>query len=211
MELKQVLKEELSQPLPGLEYQLKMAPEHRNFNCNSDIKLNAAIAVIISISIKNEWVITLTKRAEYNGHHSGQVSFPGGKEESDDEDLVQTAIRETHEEIGLQLTNENYIGQLTKLFIQVSGFMVFPYVFLRSKICDYTLDTSEVDYIIHYPLMSLTDESLIKSTSFQIGNHTIITPYFAIREEMVWGATAMVLSEFIEILKRVLIKNPGLF
>jgi 8-oxo-dGTP pyrophosphatase MutT (NUDIX family) len=211
MDLQYALKEELILPLPGLDCQLKMAPEHRNFYDDIDKKLNAAVAIIISISIKKEWEIILTKRAEYNGHHSGQVSFPGGKEEPGDEDLIQTAVRETYEEIGLQLTNENHIGALTPLFIPVSQFMVFPYVFLKSKIGDYILDKSEVDYIIHYPLRKLTDKSLIKLTNFQISNRIISTPYYAIMEEVVWGATAMILSEFIEILKRVQTKNPGLF
>jgi 8-oxo-dGTP pyrophosphatase MutT (NUDIX family) len=211
MDLMRALKEELTLPLPGLDYQLKMAPERRDIIFNNKIKQNAAVAIITSLSIKNEWEIILTKRAEYDGHHSRQVSFPGGKEEPGDEDLMHTAIRETYEEIGLQLTNEHYIGSLTPLFIPVSQFMVFPYVFLKPIISNYTLDKSEVDYIIHYPLRNLQDNSLIKSTTFQISNRIITTPYYAIMEEIVWGATAMILSEFIEIVKRVQIKNPGLF
>lgn len=210
MDLHQALKEELALPLPGLDYQLKMAPMYRKLNNESDVIQNAAIAIIIFLSIKKEWEIILTKRAEYNGHHSGQVSFPGGKAESNDENLLQTAIRETNEEIGIQLTVDHYLGIITSLFIPVSQFMVFPYVFLKRTNCHFIIDPSEVDYVIQFPLMGLLDKSLIKSTQIQVRNRTTITPYYAIEGEMVWGATAMILSEFIEILNRVDKKNPGL-
>ena len=210
MDLQQALIEELALPLPGPGYQLKMAPGHRNSDSERKTKQNAAVAIILTYSKNKDWEIVLMKRAEYNGHHSGQVSFPGGKEEYKDKNLLYTSIRETFEEIGLYLISENCLGALTPLFIPVSQFMVFPFIFLKSGTIDYSLDSSEVDYIIHVPLANLLNKSMIKSTEIRIDGRLSHTPFYDIKGEMVWGATAMILSEFSEIVYRINTKNPGL-
>ena len=209
MDFYQTLKEELALSLPGIDSQLKMAPKHRKTDPDGDVKQNAAVSIVIIPSERKEKEIILIKRPEYNGHHSGQISFPGGKEEQDDKNLLETAIRETYEEIGIELAKDNFIGALTPLFIPVSQFMVYPYLFIEGTIKDYTIDPAEVDYIIQFQLKKLLDVSLIKTTRIQISDHTITTPYYAIGDEIVWGATAMILSEFVEILYRLERKNPG--
>ena len=211
MDLQQALIEELALPLPGPGYQLKMAPAHRDADSERKSEQNAAVALILSFSKTKDWEIILTKRAEYNGHHSGQVSFPGGKEEYLDKSLLNTSIRETFEEIGLHLAPENCMGALTPLFIPVSRFIVYPFIFLKSGSNDYTLDSSEVDYMIRVPLVDLLNKSLIKSAEIQVGDRKILTPFYDFKGEMVWGATAMILSEFKEIVHRINSKNPGLF
>ncbi len=211
MKFNQVLKEELALPLPGIDSQLKMAPENREIHFDGGLKQNAAVSIVIISSNSNEKEIILIKRPEYDGHHSGQVSFPGGKEEPEDKSLLTTAMRETFEEIGIQLLNDNHLGDLTPLFIPVSRFMVYPYIFIKHTPMDFTLDPNEVDYLISFQLKNLIDKNLIKTTCLQINGHTLTTPYFAIGKEIVWGATAMILSEFVEILHRMERKNPGLF
>ena len=211
MTFNQILKEELTLPLPGIDSQLKMAPENRNIHFDDGLKQNAAVSIVISSSSENEKEIVLIKRPEYDGHHSGQVSFPGGKEEHEDRSLLATAMRETYEEIGLRLSEDNYLGDLSPLFIPVSRFMVYPYIFTWQAPGDFTLDPNEVDYIIPFQLKKLIDVNLIKYTRLQISEQTIPTPYFAIGKEIVWGATAMILSEFVDILYSIERKNPGLF
>lgn len=207
----QLLQEELSLPLPGIESQIKMAPENRKIDIDDGLLQNAAVSVVIITLNSKEKKIILIKRPEYDGHHSGQVSFPGGKEEPEDRNMLTTAMRETYEEIGLQLSEDDYLGELTPLLIPVSRFMVHPFIFIKHAPTDYTIDPNEVDYIIPVQLTQLIDANLIKSTCLQINRQIITTPYFAIGKEIVWGATAMILSEFVDILYRIERKNPGLF
>lgn len=210
MNLSSAIKEELLSDLPGRKAQEIMAPEHpRTFPPSHLVKQNAAVSLII-LAGNDKTDIILTKRAEYNGHHSGQISFPGGKEEESDKSHIETAIRETKEEIGLNLSKENCLGSLTPLYIMVSDFMVFPFVFFydyNNKI-EFILDKQEVEYIIQFNLLSLLDKSLVKTTKLTLEDSSVIlTPYYGINNEMVWGATAMILSEFIEVLYRVEKKN----
>ena len=210
MDFYQALKEELAIPLPGIASQLKMAPKHRKLEFDGTIKQNAAVSIVILPSIKKERGILLIKRPEYNGHHSGQISFPGGKEEQGDENLLQTAIRETFEEIGIMLSEDNLLNALTPLFIPVSQFMVHPYLFLENGMKEFRVDPNEVEYIIHMPIKKLLDNSIVKTTRIKISDRTVTTPYFDVEGEMVWGATAMMLSEFVEILYHLKRKNPRL-
>lgn len=210
MDFQKALLNELSLSLPGPSYQMLMAPKHRKLAPDSGIKQNAAVAIVIHLSGIDGIKILLTKRAEYNGHHSGQISFPGGKEEVGDKDLIHTAIRETFEEIGLTILFEHFIGKLSPLFVPVSKFMIYPYIFLLPEPENYKLDRSEVDYIVQCKINTLLKDSLIQTTSIEIDGNTITTPYYAIENEIVWGATAMILAEFAEILKRIDRKNPAL-
>jgi 8-oxo-dGTP pyrophosphatase MutT (NUDIX family) len=211
MDFYQALKEGLSFPLPGADYQLRMAPKHRKLDLPSQIRQNAAVAIVIRNSGNDMKEVILTKRQEYQGYHSGQVSFPGGKEESGDISLVHTAIRETYEEIGLQLHPDDFVGKLTPLFIPVSKFMVYPMVFIQLHAMEYCIDKEEVAYLIPVSIDQLLNHSLIQTTRILIHDEWIITPCFAVKNEYVWGATAMILSEFVEVLHRVKKKNPDHF
>ncbi|MBA7529175.1 putative Nudix hydrolase NudL [subsurface metagenome] len=211
MNLPAALKEELSSELPGLKTQLKMAPENKSLRSIHTIDQNASVCIIILCGPgQNE--ILLTKRTTYNGHHSGQVSLPGGKEEPNDTSLVQTAIRESYEEIGIILSLENFLGKLTPLYVPLSQIMVHPFVFyypFTEKI-HFNLDNQEVDYILYCSLKALQDKNLVRKKKISIDNYSFTIPYYAIEGETVWGATAMILSEFIEILRRIERKNTGI-
>ncbi len=213
MELYKAIKEELLLELPGKATQEKLAPKHARIPSPQSIKQNAAVGLIL-LSYKKKTEIIFTKRATYEGHHSGQVSFPGGKEEKLDNSLIETAIRETNEEIGIRLLGEEYLGKLTPLYIPVSDFMVHPFVFFHQYQgnIEFTIDKQEVEYVILFSLKALLNKYLIKTTTLLIDNsHEITTPYFAIKKEVVWGATAMILSEFAEILARIKRKDQNLF
>jgi 8-oxo-dGTP pyrophosphatase MutT (NUDIX family) len=213
MTLKKALSEELKNPLPGIEFQMKMAPEGRtqpDFFGRS--KKNAAVSVIVCENQPKKYIeLILIRRTEYNGHHSGQVSFPGGKADRNDSSLLDTAIRETFEEIGVQLHPDDLLGKLTPLLIPVSGYLVYPYIFYRASMPDFKLDFQEVQYLIRYNVADLLDKTLIQTTQFSSGDAIVKAPYYAIAGEFLWGASAMILAEFIEILKQIKIKNSGLF
>ena len=213
MELFKAIKEELLLELPGIATQEKLAPEHIRITSPQSAKQNAAVGLIL-LSKDKKTDIIFTKRATYDGHHSGQVSFPGGKEEKLDGSLVETAIRETSEEIGIRLSQEEYLGKLTPLYIPVSNFIVHPFVFFHKYQgnINFIIDKKEVEYVILFSLKALLDKDLIKTTSLKINqSYTLSTPYYAIKKEIVWGATAMILSEFVEILERISRKNQDLF
>lgn len=141
------------------------------------------------------------KRPEYEGSHSGQISLPGGKIEINDTSLAHTALRETNEELGISEENIQILGNLTSLKIQVSGFEVNPFVgFLKVKPL-WKPDPNEVKYLIETPVNTLLDPSTTMVENRNLHNKNIDVPFFYIRNEKIWGATAMILSEFVEIIK----------
>jgi 8-oxo-dGTP pyrophosphatase MutT (NUDIX family) len=129
--------------------------------------------------------------------HSGQISFPGGKRDETDENLEFTARRECFEEVALPLGLGEMIHPLTEVFIPVSSFLVQPYIFYVETLPELIADEREVDSIFSFDIFSLLDESIIHRTSIQIGNGMTLKdmPYFNIHGRVVWGATAMILSE----------------
>jgi 8-oxo-dGTP pyrophosphatase MutT (NUDIX family) len=209
----EALQHELKKPLPGKAYQMKMAPTGRFMPLSrAKKKVEAAVSIVlVENKTEDKIELILIKRTVYDGPHSGQISFPGGKSDHSDKSLFETAIRETDEEIGLKLNPGFYLGMLTPLHILVSGFEVHPFVFYYSGVPNFLTDKQEVQYIIKANIESLIDHSLIKDTKIIIGDMQIDTPCFDIAGEIVWGATSMILSEFVEILHRVKIKNPACF
>jgi 8-oxo-dGTP pyrophosphatase MutT (NUDIX family) len=209
----EAIRQELNNPLPGENCQMKMAPVGRFIPLDRAAKkIKAAVSIVLFENIQEGRVeLILIKRTEYDGPHSGQVSFPGGKADAIDRSMIETAIRETDEEIGIRLACADYLGKLTPLHILVSGFEVHPFVFYYQASPNFMLDKLEVQYIIKANLESLLDDSIIKETLIHIRDLEIKTPYYDISGEIVWGATSMILSEFIEILRRVKIKNPACF
>jgi 8-oxo-dGTP pyrophosphatase MutT (NUDIX family) len=201
------LKKEIEANLPGKEAHLKMLPKGRFIYENPVIKRNAAVAILIYPNAEGEEELIFIKRTEYEGHHSGQVSFQGGKEDKEDNSLVSTAIRECYEEIGIKLLEKNLIGALTPVYVMVSEFMVYPYIFIYPSVPELLPDPAEVKYTIRFPLYKLLDPNIRKEKTMQIMGHNIDVPYFHIENETVWGATAMMLSEFIEILLSINNKN----
>jgi 8-oxo-dGTP pyrophosphatase MutT (NUDIX family) len=211
MILLDVLKSEFIKDLPGKDAQYRMAPEGRVPDATPSVKKNAAVSIIlVSYPANLDWEIILIKRPEYNGPHSDQVGFPGGKEEKSDCNLIDTAIRECYEEIGLHLRLDNMVGTLTPLYIPVSQYLVYPYVFIYDQVPNFNTASNEVSYIIQFPVSRLLEETIRQETTLEIRNQKLIVPYYAINKEVVWGATAMILSEFIEIVKSIKMQNPGL-
>ena len=146
----------------------------------------------------------LIQRPQYNGVHSGQIGLPGCKVEEDDKDRVATALRETKEEIGVDVSHAEVIGVLSELHVQASNFNVLPVVAYIDFIPWYVPDPEEVSHVIEGRVSDLLDVHKRKEKELLVRNkYKIQAPYFDINHEMVWGATAMILNEFTTIIKEI--------
>ena len=145
----------------------------------------------------------LIQRPIYEGTHSAQIAFPGGKLEKG-ETHKEAALRETHEEIGIRHSEIEIIGELTQLFIPPSNFMVSPFLGILKKEPIYTLEEREVAEVFSFPISELTQLKEIPTTKITLSNGLQLqTPYFDINNKVVWGATAAMLNELRHILKNI--------
>ena len=137
----------------------------------------------------------IIKRPSYDGIHSGQLALPGGKKEQD-EQPIHTAIRETLEEVGVSVSTQDVLGELTPLYIPPSNFLVHPFVAWLSHAPAYVIDEREVDILLEVPLTTFLDEQLKTRRRIHVGVNTFIdAPCYVIGEETLWGATAMMFAE----------------
>jgi 8-oxo-dGTP pyrophosphatase MutT (NUDIX family) len=156
----------------------------------------AAVLLLFYPNALGEVNFVLTRRKIYNGLHSGQISFPGGKPEPLDDDLWATALRETHEEVGIPSHQVKYFRSLTQLYVPPSNFLIIPYVGYVEKNCVFSPDPEEVDAILEISLEGLINNQpkmTIQRTSF---SNALEVPAYVFDQNEVWGATAMILSEF---------------
>ncbi|MBK0369146.1 NUDIX hydrolase [Flavobacterium agrisoli] len=196
-------------PLPAAEAHLKMAPEERIQllkNLNIEAKKPRIAAVMMLLYPKNDQThIVLIVRNSYNGVHSSQIAFPGGKYELDDLDFAYTALRETHEEIGVLPEKIKVIRPFTPMYIPPSNFQVHPFLGISEQELYFFPDPKEVADIIEWPLEQFLDDANLVETKMTTSYASNITvPAFQIENQFVWGATAMILSELKEVLKTVL-------
>ncbi len=203
------LEKELQNPLPGEEAQFAMAPYQRRLRKNAlaenpSPKLSAVLILIYPEDGEPHTVLML--RNSYEGVHSGQVCFPGGAKEKNDQTIENTALREAQEEIGIDESKVKIIGKLSQVYIPPSGYLVQPFVGFTFEKPFFNPDKKEVEALIKTPLKILIDEKIIKTKNIKLSNGFVMndTPYFNITGNTVWGATAMMLGEFKEIIKKIL-------
>jgi 8-oxo-dGTP pyrophosphatase MutT (NUDIX family) len=202
------LRSRLEQPLPGEEHQFRMAPFNRERTDPSTLKTgeftHSAVMALICEDASGTFFIPLIQRMAYDGVHSAQVSFPGGKQEQGDNDLQATALRECYEEIGLKDSIE-IIGSLTKLYIPVSRLLVNPFVGIcRLKDPQFVPHVREVQNILKLRVRELVAGSIEKDGQVIQNEFRINTRFFDLEGRQVWGATAMILSELKEVMRGVL-------
>jgi 8-oxo-dGTP pyrophosphatase MutT (NUDIX family) len=195
----------LAQPLPGLAAQLRMAPNPRTWP-DAVATLRPAAALLLVYPHAGEWYVPLTVRGSTLRHHTGQISLPGGRLDRPDESVEQAALREAYEEIGLDPADVELLGRLTPVPIAVSGHLLHPVVGACAERPSFTLAADEVERLIEVPIarLRISDavawEKRVRSQSPEDIQHV---PYFEIAGARIWGATAMVLAEFIAVLDRV--------
>jgi len=196
--------------LPGTEAHRKLAPqnaEKSRFDYSSITDYRESGVLILLFPKDDKPFIPLIKRPEYEGIHSGQISLPGGKKEDFDESLIQTALREANEEIGVDAGSIHILGGLTPLYIPPSKFMVSPFVGYVETQPHFIPDPTEVQRIFETPIEYFLKSSNLLNKEMEIVRRTgktnkvvrLETPYFDLEGEVLWGATAMILSELKEI------------
>lgn len=196
--------------LPGQAAQFLMAPMERLKELKAiDIaKRNPRQAGVMALFYpdkQGETTLVLMLRKTYKGVHSNQVGFPGGKEELEDADIEATALRETEEEIGVQRSAIRVMKKMTNIYIPPSNFWVQSFVGYVEKTPFFVPQASEVESLIYVPIVEfLSDDALITTTLSTSYASEITVPAFQLQGHVVWGATAMMLSEVKALLNQVL-------
>ena len=183
----------------GLKSQLKAAPPFRESSFSRENLANCRNASVLILLFPskddvNEIEGVLIERSEYDGVHSKQIGFPGGERDSNDVGDIETAIRECKEELGVKVDIENVLGPLTPLYIPPSNFLVKPYVAWLSERPLFSIDPKEVNSFILFQVSDLNEES--NWCNYTVNG--VVVPGIKFGKHLVWGATAMMLREFID-------------
>jgi 8-oxo-dGTP pyrophosphatase MutT (NUDIX family) len=205
-----ILKIRLKQNLDGEKFHVKFLPKNRIFFSIDDKKVEnyrKSAVMMILFNDENHIKSILIQRSSYDGAHSGQISFPGGKFEPSDINLINTAIRETYEEINLKIEPSDIIGSLTPITIPISEFLVYPFVCYLKQKPKFIADNHEVLEVIEYDISSLLKKDAILEREVIVRNQALKVPAFEINNKIVWGATAMMLNEFREITLEIINSN----
>jgi 8-oxo-dGTP pyrophosphatase MutT (NUDIX family) len=166
-----------------------MVPDHTN------PPLKSAVLLLLYPK-EGQLYFPIIRRPVYNGMHSGQMALPGGKKEELDASLEQTAVREACEEIGICSSDIRILGHLTELFIAVTNIQVLPVVAFARHEPSFVLDAHEVDELFRIPLTDLLNPELKKRELWDLRGQEVEVPFYHLSNHKVWGATAMILSEF---------------
>ena len=196
-------------PLPAEASQFKMVPPYRQelLNKQKEAIKNAKMAGVLALfypDLDNETTLVLILRKTYKGVHSAQVGFPGGKLEDNDASLKEAAIRETFEEVGVPINTIEIVKTLSKVYIPPSNFYVQPFIGVTKITPRFIKQDDEVEAVIEVSLKYfLDDDRVVKrkvKTSYSV---EVEVPAFKLNGHVVWGATAMMLSEIKDLLKQL--------
>lgn len=211
-DFQQYIPQILEAPLPAFASHIKMAPKERIESLKAfsyaDKNPRKAAVLMLLYPKQEQTHLVLIERNSYEGVHSAQIAFPGGKFEKEDVEYETTALRESEEEIGISREQIKVIRPFSPLYIPPSNFLVHPFLGIAEEPLQFTLDSKEVASVIELPLSDFLSDALLHETKLTTSYATdIAIPAFKINDHTVWGATAMMLSELKEVLRFVLEKS----
>lgn len=201
------LKSRLRNNLPGKDAQLRMAPKpiaegpHRQLTPNSTA-IPSSVLILLFPNENEDWELLLTLRSN-DIDHGGQISFPGGRAEAD-ETTTETALREAHEEVGIDPQQINTIGKLSKLFISHSNTQVTPVIGYMPASTHFIANPDEVEEIFTVELDSLITKKNLIEEQWKLQDYKYKVPYWDVHHVPLWGATAMMLNEFLDLYREYL-------
>lgn len=201
--LKTFLKQALQGDLPGAVAHRRMLPSGRRLPTETDwLSAKMSSVLLLIFPADGRLFLCLTKRPATMKHHPGQVSFPGGKVEKDDLSAESAALREAHEEVGIDPESVEIIGKLSDLFVEVSGFSIQPFVAWIDQQPHFQINRTEVEKLIILPISDLVAQEEILEKSLVMASGEIFIKYYPFGNEIIWGATAMIMAELIDILRQ---------
>lgn len=193
----------LSRPLPGWQAQIRMAHPVRYRRCTPLADARQAGVLALLVPKEGQWHVVFIERQCHNPNdrHGGQISFPGGGWSPQDSDLSQTALRETEEEIGVPASDIRLLGALTELYIPISNFVVYPYVGVVAYQPVFRPQYEEVKEVLTAPFNWFYRPEALKRGKLRAwpGIELENVPWFDLHGKVLWGATAMILSELLEV------------
>ncbi|NJL15524.1 MAG: CoA pyrophosphatase [Microscillaceae bacterium] len=192
------LQQKLEAPLPGPEAHWQMAPMQRRemaekYQPNAQTKVSSVLLLLYPEGDRLHFPMIV--RPENSGVHSGQVALPGGKKDEEDEDLIETALRETWEELGVRVLRSQVLGQLSHLYIPPSNFLVFPAIAILPEKPVFSPSVYEVAEMLTVDLHDFIDRNPRTVREITARYMRAEVPCFDLGGKVVWGATAMILSE----------------
>ena len=189
-------------PLPGPREQIRMAPQPRTLVPPADSSPRQAGVLLVLYPIGDALHVVLTIRNAHLNYHRGQISLPGGGWEEVDSSYLETALRETCEEIGIAADGLEVLGPLTPLYIPPSNNVVHPFVAYTSQRPAFDPDPAEVASLLEVPLPLLLDPATRREEDWIWRGEPLHVPFYAVDEHKIWGATAIVLAEFLAMVDR---------
>lgn len=196
------LRENLSRPLPGYVAHKAMSPQPRAGTEPDYVPptppRRGGVLVLFYLH-EGALHLPLILRPTYNGAHSGQVSFPGGRQEEEDGDITATALREAYEEVGIPPDRVEVLGRLSKLYIAPSNFEVYPTLGWMDQRPAFRTDPYEVAALLEVPWADFLRPENRYEEEWNLRGRQVHVPYFRIQGQTIWGATAMILSELMSL------------
>ena len=201
MDWKNIIGSALKNELPGVISHRKMLPQGRDLSFGQEGQIKKSSVLLLIIEKNRHIYICLIKRPAHMKYHPGQIAFPGGTVEASDASVIDTALRESREELGINTQSLSVLGFLTPLYVSVSKFLIYPVVAWSDRHFHFSVNRNEVERLIFFPLLP-------HIRSFKIDFENVITadgplkvPCIRFENEIIWGATGMILAELFDALK----------
>ncbi len=189
-------------PKPGLASQLQMVPEHRRIDktyLEVGDSCNRASVLVLLYPRHGHLHVVLTRRTDKVAHHQAQISFPGGHQDSH-ESILETALRETQEELNVAPSSVRVLGELTPLYVPPSNYCIYPVVAAAESRPDFRPSPHEVAEVLEIPLDHLLDAKNVQREVWPLRGLEVNVPFYLFQGHKIWGATAMIMAELLDLI-----------